>query len=589
MPDNSLDPLFYTAGQGTGIDPLLLRALSHVESGVNPNVRDSYQGAQGLMQMLPATAASMGAANPRDPSQAIPAAAKYLAEGFDKTGSVEGALRYYHGGPDQRQWGPKTQAYVGKVAAAYAALKGKDVAAKKQQDDPYADLIKEYGGAPAAAPVAGPSASAPAAAPADPYGDLVREFSTQPIQVAQPAPAPAKGASQAYRGSVLPFSIDEQGNTHFDSDAGILGAFKNALTLPGDVYSGKVNPLSEEGLSRARDMAASFTPLNAGAIAKVARPMPAPTSDALRAASAAGYDAMRNSGATYSAEAVAALAQGMRQQAENYGILGELAPKSFSVVNRLTDPPAGSVAPITGLEAARRGFINAGKDFSNETEQLAARRFKQGLDEFVQSPPTGAVVSGDAGLASSALPEARGNWAAAKRSEALTTAQDNAERAAAAANSGLNEGNAIRGRVKSLLQSPKAIAGFSDAEKAALEEVARGTATRNTLRYVAGILGGGGGLGALQAGAAGGAAAAGFTATGSPWGMIGAAVPPLVGFMARKAENALTARSLARADETVRMNSPLYNALTGYGPSTQNLLLGPQSLFRGTALWLNER
>ena len=35
----------------------------------------------------------------------------YLREGYDKTGNWIDALHYYHGGPDRRQWGPKTRAY----------------------------------------------------------------------------------------------------------------------------------------------------------------------------------------------------------------------------------------------------------------------------------------------------------------------------------------------------------------------------------------------------------------------------------------------------------------------------------------------
>jgi soluble lytic murein transglycosylase-like protein len=36
----------------------------------------------------------------------------YLAEGLDRTGNQRDALRYYHGGPNRRQWGPKTNAYA---------------------------------------------------------------------------------------------------------------------------------------------------------------------------------------------------------------------------------------------------------------------------------------------------------------------------------------------------------------------------------------------------------------------------------------------------------------------------------------------
>ena len=36
----------------------------------------------------------------------------YLQEGFDKTGNIRDALRYYHGGPNRRLWGPKTNSYA---------------------------------------------------------------------------------------------------------------------------------------------------------------------------------------------------------------------------------------------------------------------------------------------------------------------------------------------------------------------------------------------------------------------------------------------------------------------------------------------
>jgi soluble lytic murein transglycosylase len=39
----------------------------------------------------------------------------YLREGIDRTGNVRDGLRYYHGGPDRRQWGPKTNSYADQV------------------------------------------------------------------------------------------------------------------------------------------------------------------------------------------------------------------------------------------------------------------------------------------------------------------------------------------------------------------------------------------------------------------------------------------------------------------------------------------
>ena len=41
----------------------------------------------------------------------------YFAQGLEATGNYRDALRYYHGGPDRRQWGPKTNAYANSVLA----------------------------------------------------------------------------------------------------------------------------------------------------------------------------------------------------------------------------------------------------------------------------------------------------------------------------------------------------------------------------------------------------------------------------------------------------------------------------------------
>jgi hypothetical protein len=97
------------------IDPRLLHGLLSVESDFNPTIV-SPAGAQGIAQLMPKTAKDLGVTDPFDINQAIPAAAKYLRQGLDAHGGdLNKALMYYHGGPDQSIWGPKTQAYPGAV------------------------------------------------------------------------------------------------------------------------------------------------------------------------------------------------------------------------------------------------------------------------------------------------------------------------------------------------------------------------------------------------------------------------------------------------------------------------------------------
>lgn len=112
-----IDALIQSAAQGQDLPPELLRALISQESSFNPQAKNA-SGASGLGQLMPATAKRLGVTDPTDPTQAIPAAARYLREGIDASGGdIRQGLMYYYGGPDQRLWGPKTQAYPGQVLA----------------------------------------------------------------------------------------------------------------------------------------------------------------------------------------------------------------------------------------------------------------------------------------------------------------------------------------------------------------------------------------------------------------------------------------------------------------------------------------
>ena len=104
---------------------MLLKAIGMQESPKGDPKAISPAGAQGLMQIMPPTAKALGIEDPSDPVQSIWGAAKYMDEALTKEGSPEGALLYYHGGPNWRQTYSKSteaQGYVPAVAAHYKAL-----------------------------------------------------------------------------------------------------------------------------------------------------------------------------------------------------------------------------------------------------------------------------------------------------------------------------------------------------------------------------------------------------------------------------------------------------------------------------------
>lgn len=113
--------LIQQAAKQYGVSARLLSALLKQESGFNPTAR-SHAGALGIAQFMPATAKGFGI-DPLDPTQAIPAAAKYLRDSFDVFGSWELALAAYNaGGGNVGKYGgippfPETQNYVRNIMA----------------------------------------------------------------------------------------------------------------------------------------------------------------------------------------------------------------------------------------------------------------------------------------------------------------------------------------------------------------------------------------------------------------------------------------------------------------------------------------
>jgi hypothetical protein len=120
-----LDALFVAAGRQYNINPNLLKAVAQVESNFRPDAV-SRAGAQGIMQLMPATAEHLGVTDSFNPAQNIMAGARYLREQLDRfDGDIRLALAAYNAGwPAVQQHGgippfSETQAYVPKVLGIF--------------------------------------------------------------------------------------------------------------------------------------------------------------------------------------------------------------------------------------------------------------------------------------------------------------------------------------------------------------------------------------------------------------------------------------------------------------------------------------
>jgi len=98
--DPRVDTLINKYAVAYGVDPALVRAVMRNESGFNPGAV-SPKGAQGLMQLMPGTAALMGVRDPFDPEQNIAGGVGYLRRCLDRFGhNVPLAVAAYNAGPE---------------------------------------------------------------------------------------------------------------------------------------------------------------------------------------------------------------------------------------------------------------------------------------------------------------------------------------------------------------------------------------------------------------------------------------------------------------------------------------------------------
>lgn len=112
-----------------GISAALVEAVVLQESGGNSKAV-STAGAQGLMQLMPSTAAALGVTNAYDPVQNLQGGIKYLVEQLNRFhGNIQLALAAYNAGPGAvEMYGgippyTQTQNYVKNIMALYQAGK----------------------------------------------------------------------------------------------------------------------------------------------------------------------------------------------------------------------------------------------------------------------------------------------------------------------------------------------------------------------------------------------------------------------------------------------------------------------------------
>ncbi len=123
----TINAFIQTAATEHGVDPLLIKAIIKAESNFDPTAV-SPKGAQGLMQLMPATARGLQVSDPFDPRDNISGGTKYFRSLLDSyEGDVELSLAAYNAGPGNVKTAipnfRETRTYVAKVLDNYQSYR----------------------------------------------------------------------------------------------------------------------------------------------------------------------------------------------------------------------------------------------------------------------------------------------------------------------------------------------------------------------------------------------------------------------------------------------------------------------------------
>ena len=128
MPEMALAPIIENAARTENLPTGLLRAVIAQESGSRP-CAVSTKGAQGLMQLMPATAEQLRVRNPFDPTENVGAGAKFLRQLLNLyREDLPSALGAYNAGPSRVPAigalpdFPETKSYIERILSRMAGV-----------------------------------------------------------------------------------------------------------------------------------------------------------------------------------------------------------------------------------------------------------------------------------------------------------------------------------------------------------------------------------------------------------------------------------------------------------------------------------
>lgn len=276
----------------------------------------------------------------------------------------------------------------------------------------------------------------------------------------------------------------------------------------------------------------------------IVNPRPAiPTTADIRTAATNAYTQAEQAGVVFPERAIHDLGQNIQHDVAQAGIDPTLHPHATAALSRLVN----STGDLTfnQLEILRRvanGAVSSAARSGNADEARIGHIILDHIDDFVENPGAGNVLSGNAQQASDAIRTARRLWAQQARSDTIDELFERARnRAEVVGGSGLE--NALRVEFRALAQNANRLRRFSQQEQDAIRQVARGGLLGNAARTIGKL------------------APTNLIAILGELGAVAhdpkALALPVVGTLGRMAATAATRRNALLASQTVRAGGQL--------------------------------
>ena len=274
-----------------------------------------------------------------------------------------------------------------------------------------------------------------------------------------------------------------------------------------------------------------------GLMANKAAPLVAKTGEELKTLAQAAYDKAENAGVVFSPEAYKGFVSDVQKTLHDKGFDVDLHPNTSTAVKRLVSDIEKPIKSFKDL-ATLRLVINqaASKPSTDAGEMRLINTVKAKLDDFVSNNKN--VIAGDAAVAIPAINDARKLWSQMSKSDAVEELVRRAKLAKA------EFAPALQNEFRSLAKSKTRMRGFTEPERQAIEDIAKGKGGVDVLQFIGSFAPGASVPGALKSAAyvAGGAAGGGVPA------VAGAATT----LAAKAAANKLAAANAARVAALMR-------------------------------------